>query len=835
MPPCRAGAISIRGHLDRAAPPPTHLAWVLTAHSLCPTESVQPARPNSHWQGVLNAWGAVLRLNKGNWVFLTSARKTMPPVDYVSIIRSVYGDRRAMLAGAFASAFAAGLSAYRADSEPLYLIALAFVVLGLLRYLNMRAFWNAQIDSDDALAAEQWENRAIAIGGALALLYGLWCMVSMLLVQDPHAELVASTLTIAVMVGICARNFGLDRLVTLQMLLVILPLSLGLLLRNDLHYSVLAILLIIMLTSFRKLAADIRSLLLSAVHGRIEASRLAAEFDVAMTTLEHGLCMLDERGLISIANERAVRLFAQLGQPDLVGRPFGSVLADLADGKLLPSTAIDRLADLISTRMAGKVLLCLPNESYFEVTISARRERCVLLFEDISERVASEERITFMARHDALTSLPSRTYFTELASEDMQTRTSGDAVTRMVSLTIIDIDEFKHVNDTFGHVVGDALLVQVAGRLQKALPLGETLARLGGDEFVLYRAEVGPGQLDRDSAAILGAFADPFVLDGLTLSVTTSLGVATSTDPAETLEELMTKADLALYAAKGDGKARSQLFHAQMDIDYQYRQRLKAELRDAVQNRTLRLAFQPLIDVKSRKVVTCEALTRWFHPELGPIPPSAFIPLAEEMGLISDITAWVLESATRQCSTWPGDVGVAVNVSARDFRVGDLEAVVDRALVQANLHPSRLELEVTETAVIEERETAQQVLTALARRGVAIALDDFGTGYSSLSYLDALPLTKLKIDRSFVADIAQNARSLRLLANVARLGRDLDLSVVAEGVESNAQLQTILEHTAIQQVQGYLFSRPVMEDEIGSLIAQLNGDDAASEPKRSHG
>ena len=759
----------------------------------------------------------------------------MPALDYVSIIRSVYGDRKAMLAGAFASTVMAGMAAYKTDSLALYAVAAAFLLIGAIRYFDMRAFQLADIGNEDAIAAEYWENRAVIFGSALSLVYGFWCLVAMVVVKDPFASLSSASISIAVMVGICGRNFGLDRLVTIQMICVIAPLSVGYAMHGDVYHFVLAALLGIMLTSFRKLAGDIRAILLAAVHGRVEASRLAAELDMAMTTLEHGLCMLDERGIISVANERAVRLFSGLGQPDLVGRAFSAVLADLSDSRTLPRTALDRLADLIGSRSGGKVLLCLPESRYFEVTISVRRERCVLLFEDISERVAAEERINFMARHDTLTQLPNRTYFGDLASEDMSARLQADAPSRQVALTLIDIDDFKHVNDTFGHMAGDELLVQVAERLRDALPSAAVLARLAGDEFVIYRPMVDEEAVEDDAKAILLAFAYPFTLDGLTLSATVSLGIATSSDPRDALDDLMTKADLALYSAKGDGKSRSRLFHNQMDIDYHYRQRLKNDLREAVNAGVLELAFQPLLDIKSRKVVTCEALARWTHPELGAIPPSTFIPLAEEMGLISDITAWVVQRATQQCSRWPDAVGVAVNISARDFRTSDLEAVVDGALRISRLAPGRLEIEVTETAVIEEHETAQRVLTSFAKKGIAIALDDFGTGYSSLSYLNALPLTKLKIDRAFVADIEHNERSLRLLTNVARLGRDLDLTVVAEGVETAAQLDIMLAHTEIQQVQGYHFSKPVPERDIGALIARLNGVDDAAADKRRHG
>jgi len=761
---------------------------------------------------------------------LTSARKTMPALDYVSIIRSVYGDRRAMLAGVVASALTAALTAYRSHSLPLYGVAVAFIVIGIIRYFSMRAFWRAAIDSDDAEAAEHWENHAVLSGGALALIYGLWSLAAMTLVQDPYAELASVSLSIAVMVGICARNFGLDRLVALQMVLVIMPMSIGFFLRADVYYLILAALLIVMLSSFRKLAADIRAILLSAVHGRVEASRLAGELELAMSTLEHGLCMLDEAGRVTVANERVLRTFARYDIHAVVGQPFAILAQQLSDTGKLPSPAVDRLLDIVGQRRSGKVLIALAGEHYYEVTVSSRHERSVLLFEDISERVASEEKINFMARHDALTGLPNRTYFSELALDDLAARRSLPKPTPTVALMLIDIDEFKHVNDSHGHILGDELLVQVSQRLATTMPVNAVLARLGGDEFVVYRGVGDLAFAETECDRILAAFSAPFALKGVTLPVTVSIGLVTSTASSDTLDDLMTKADLALYTAKGDGKAKSQLFHAQMDIDYHYRQRLKADLRAAVLSGELSLVFQPLVDITTRKVVTCEALARWHHPELGNIAPAVFIPIAEEMGLISDITAWVIEKAASECGNWPGNVSVAVNISARDFRGLDIVGVVNTALAQSGLDPARLEIEVTETAVIEERELANAVLAELAGKGITIALDDFGTGYSSLSYLSALPFTKLKIDRSFVSDIVTDPRALLLLANVARLGRDLQLTVVAEGVETEAQLDTMMGQTLVQQVQGYLFSRPLPARDVAELIGRLNA--ASRHPRK---
>lgn len=765
-----------------------------------------------------------------------SARKSMPTLDYVSIIRSVYGDRQALLAAALGTALAAGLSAYKSQSLPLLVTAMAFIVIGVLRYLDSRAFWHAAIENDDAEGAQHWENRAIVSGGALAIVYGSWCFISMVLVKDPFAELASATLTTAAMVGVVARNFGLDRLVTIQLVIATVPLSLGYAWHGDLYHFVLAALLGVMLASLRKLAGDIRSILLSAVHERVQASRLAAELDMAISTMQHGLFMLDERGIITVANEHVQHIFAQFEANSLIGQNLAQLLTTLDKTGYLPHSAVDRLIAMVDIRAAGKVLVSLQTGQYFEVTVSFRLDRSVLLFEDVSERISADERITFMARHDTLTGLPNRAYFGETVADDLQNRDREAGAPRTIALMILDIDDFKHVNDTFGHMVGDRLLGEIARRLTENVRPDATLARLGGDEFIIYCGQTSDQEAAKtDVEAVVAAFQTPFTVDGMALMINVSVGLVTSTAASENFDALMTKADLALYRAKADGKGRSEVFHAQMDTDYHYRQRLKTDLGRAVRNGSLSLVFQPQIDIVSRKVVTCEALARWDHPELGSIAPSTFIPLAEEVGLISDITAWVLKEATAQCLMWPDNIGVAVNISARDFRSGDIGVMVARALDRSGLPACRLEVEVTETALIEENNIAYDVLKALANQGISIALDDFGTGYSSLSYLNTLPFTKLKIDRSFVIDIATSSRALKLLANVARLGHDLGMRVTAEGVETRDQLNAMLAKTQIDEVQGYFFSRPLPSHDIAELIDRLNAAARSTQSIRKHG
>jgi diguanylate cyclase (GGDEF)-like protein len=751
------------------------------------------------------------------------ASKSLPAIDYVSMVRAVYGDRRATLVASLSSAIAAGAAAYKTGHWALWAIAGVFVLIGAGRYFTITKFLEAQVGPTDVPAAEKWERVATFWAAFIALVSGAWCVVSFLVVGDTFAELISMTTTVAMMVGIVARNYGLVRMLNIQLAIAVALLCGSLFFKGDIYYPILGILLMPMLIGFKALASDLRSTMLSAVHARVEASRLAAELDTALDTMHHGLAMLDSDGLIAVVNGRAEQVFDGFVPGNWTGRSFAALIAAAASRGSIPQRSAEQLMQVVSGQRGGKIVIKLANSRFSEVTVSARQGRVVLLFEDITERVRAEERINFMAHYDALTGLPNRAYFTQQVASDLERRRT-DAPGEMVMLMIVDIDDFKHVNDTAGHLVGDRLLVEAADRLKGAVGSRGLVARLGGDEFIVYRSgDVGPDDAAYDSGAILQAFTSPFSIMGESLSTNVSVGIVTSTDTEDELDGMMTKADLALYKAKGAGKAQAQLFHDEMDTAYRYRQRLKAELKLAVEAEALTLCYQPLVDLKSRRVVACEALARWTHPQLGSIPPSLFIPIAEETGLISDITRWVLKTATAECINWAPHVSVSVNVSARDFRNADVEAMVLNALKESGLAPERLEVEVTETALIDEKDTATKILSALGKRGIGIALDDFGTGYSSLSYLQALPFTKLKVDRSFVMDIATNPRSLKLLTNVAQLGKDINLTVTAEGVETEEQLALIQAHTKVDTIQGYLFGIPLPKREVAELMARMEG------------
>lgn len=752
-----------------------------------------------------------------------SASKSLPPIDYVSLIRSLYADRRSQLLGAFGSAAAVLLTWLESGDVVLFWMALGFVLVGISRHFDMLAFARGHLGEADVPQAQRWELRATLGAGAIALLYGSWTCYSFLVVNTPFAEMASLGVSMAILVGIAARNFAVERVMMFQVMLVCIPAWIGMFFDGHPHTAALSFIFLPYFASLRNVSANVRQILLKAVHGRVEASRLALELDTTLETMQHGICMLDSAGLIVVSNDEAEAVFRGLAPGSWDGRPFAALLANAASRGVVAQDAARALTGMINEGGNGKVLLVLPGKQYCEVSVSSRQDRTVLLFEDITPRVHAEERINFMAHYDALTGLSNRAYFTERVEQDLGRR--GDA--GHAALMIVDVDDFKHVNDTMGHLIGDRVLMETAERLTAVLGESCLVARLGGDEYVVYHwSEADPDEDTQRAKAVIEAFQAPFQISGEVFSVNVSVGLVIAAEADRDLDGLMTKADLALYRAKSGGKNQIQVFHSDMDTDYRYRQRLKADLKLALAEGGLTLAYQPIVDLKSRRVVSCEALARWNHPQFGPIPPSLFIPLAEESGLISEISRWVLAKATADCRKWPDDVSVSVNISARDFRNADVEAMVDAALAASGLEPGRLEVEVTETALIEEKEAATIILDRLADKGCGIALDDFGTGYSSLSYLQALPFTKLKIDRSFVMDVDSNERSLKLLSNVAQLGHDIDLTVTAEGVETEEQLALISAHTKVDHVQGYLFGVPLADAAIAELISRMARDSA---------
>jgi diguanylate cyclase (GGDEF)-like protein/PAS domain S-box-containing protein len=433
---------------------------------------------------------------------------------------------------------------------------------------------------------------------------------------------------------------------------------------------------------------------------------------------------------------------------------------------------------------------------------------------DITEEVEAQARASHLALHDALTGLPNRVLFRERLNAALA---SNDGNLSRVSVICLDLDHFKEVNDTLGHGAGDVLLRQLSQRLLACVRSTDTVARLGGDEFAIIQVGVNqPLESEQLCRRLIEVVRAPFEIEEQELHVGVSLGIAVCEGSDNDPERLLKNADIALYRAKQAGRATYRIFEAQMDLELQERKSLEHDLRQAMLKNQLELHYQPLIDISTRKVAAVEALIRWRHPTRGIVSPIDFIPLAEETNLIVAIGEWVLETACRQALEWP-DLRVAVNLSPVQFRNRELVEVVKDVLRRTGLQPERLELEITESVLINDVSSALATLTALKVLGVKIAMDDFGTGYSSLGYLNSFPFDKIKIDKSFIGGMSDKDKSGAIVKSVISLGQSLNMVTTAEGVET-AEQASFLKAEGCDQLQGYFFSRPVAAEELTRFI-----------------
>ncbi|WP_025038320.1 putative bifunctional diguanylate cyclase/phosphodiesterase [Bradyrhizobium sp. DOA9] len=423
---------------------------------------------------------------------------------------------------------------------------------------------------------------------------------------------------------------------------------------------------------------------------------------------------------------------------------------------------------------------------------------------NVTQRKRHEAQIAFLANHDPLTKLANRRRFHELTERAIATLGRHGRI----AVLCLDLDGFKNVNDTLGHGVGDVLLLAVADRLRACANETDIVARLGGDEFAVLRVDpADPDDARRLAQSILASIGEPYLLDDHRVIIGTSIGITIASPSDAKTHEVIKNADVALYQSKADGRGTYRVFHSQMNTRLQERRALEGDLRSALELGQFELYYQPIMNIASKRVVAFEALLRWHHPLKGMISPATFIPLAEETGLIVPIGDWVLRQACSDASSWSNDVRVGVNLSPVQFRHGSLELSVTRALAAASLHGSRLELEITESILLHDEEMTRDILNRLRVLGVQIAIDDFGTGFSALNYLRTFPLDKIKIDQSFVRDLSDKKNAAAIVRAISELGHALDMTVVAEGVETSEQLR-ILGDQQCTEAQGYFIARP---------------------------
>jgi diguanylate cyclase (GGDEF)-like protein len=442
---------------------------------------------------------------------------------------------------------------------------------------------------------------------------------------------------------------------------------------------------------------------------------------------------------------------------------------------------------------------------------------------EIAERERSQAEIHYLAHHDSLTGLGNRVLLRQELEQAL-----AQAPRTEVAVLFVDLDGFKSINDTLGHSTGDGLLKCVANRLIESVRDGDRVARLGGDEFAIIQMEAeqpkGAAMLANRLIDLLG---HPYQVEGNQLNIGASVGIAVASEDQTKPEDLLKRADLAMYSAKAEGRGSYRFFEARMDESAQARRAMESLLRTADIEKAFEVYYQPLIDVVEKRVTCLEALLRWRHPEKGFISPAQFSPLAEEIGLIVTLGEWVLRKACMEATKWPDDVKVAVNLSPVQFKYSGLPRAVEDALTGSGLPAGRLELEITESVLLERTETSLAILHELRELGVAISMDDFGTGYSSLSYLRSFRFDKVKIDRAFVGDLTKGYESLKIVRAINDLGRSFGMTTVAEGVETLEQLRC-LEKEGCAQVQGYLISPPRPASEIPAIIRKFAADAVAA-------
>ena len=467
--------------------------------------------------------------------------------------------------------------------------------------------------------------------------------------------------------------------------------------------------------------------------------------------------------------------------------------------------------------------------TYWRSTAFRDRPAQLIAIMDVTEKRQAESRIAYMAQHDALTGLPNRILFHERLDEALACLRRNN---EKLAILYLDLDQFKNVNDTLGHPAGDLLLMAAADRLRVCLRESDIVARFGGDEFaVLQRGLSGPEEASVLADRIVKLMCEPFEIEGQRIVIGASAGIALAPDDGESADLLLKNADMALYRAKEDGRRTFRFFERGMDARMRARRVLELDLRNALAASEFELYYQPLVNLETGVISGFEALLRWVHPERGLVVPAEFIPLAEEIGLIVPLGEWVLRQACAEALKWPGDLMVAVNLSPVQFKNGDLTEIVFAALSSAGLPAGRLELEVTESILLEESKINLGTLRKLRALGASISIDDFGTGYSGLSYLRAFSFDKIKIDRSFVAELGESGDCMAIVRAIARLGSSLGIRTTAEGVETEKQRE-MLRDEGCTEMQGYLLSRPMPASDIARFLAFHSDGEREGLPER---
>jgi diguanylate cyclase (GGDEF)-like protein len=746
-----------------------------------------------------------------------------------ALIDSLFENPAPLFASIVFVAAAAALTALKTGENLIWACVALLIVAGAVRLFGLQRY-QARKSTLTANENAQWKKR-YQIGAMIqAAAIGTWCSTALLSSDDAVVHMICLSVTTAVVAGSVGRAYGRQWVFHLQIALSFGPTVIALALRGTPYYIAMSVFSAVFLLALVQISANLHRIFMQALVAREREAALAGQFDTALNNMPHGLCMFAADGRLAVMNHRFSEMMNL--SDDLVHRGANShdiVTACVNAGSISAASGKMILLE-IENSQARDIITTDPDlargRSLSWTFQPMAGGGAVVLLEDITERRTAEARITHLARYDELTALPNRVNFRDEIGRLLVVPHEGE---QLSALLFVDLDQFKQVNDTLGHPCGDQLLCAVADRLRAMLRPEDFVARFGGDEFVVFQQNIKSNEEAAGLARrIVDHLSERYGIDNHLVEIGASVGIAT-TSPGISADTLLKNADMALYRAKADGRGTFCFFRDEMAQTVEARRILELDLRKALANEEFELFYQPLVNLKSGRIATCEALLRWNHPVRGTVSPVDIIPVAEDMGLIVDLGRWILRKACMECMKWPEGVSVAVNFSPQQFHQREVLSEVRYALEVSGLPAHRLEIEITESSLLRNTQLTHDVLAQLRSLGVRISLDDFGTGYSSLSYLHNFPLQKVKIDRSFLEGIDTD-RPLTLLRGVARLSADLGMSVVVEGIETNEQLELISADGAVTEAQGYLFSRPVPAVRIRQLLNASQGRRLPDEP-----
>jgi diguanylate cyclase (GGDEF)-like protein len=703
---------------------------------------------------------------------------------------------------------------------PIFFLAaliVAFRVATVVRYRS-----RGGIEQPDA-AMPGWDREYFIGATAFSTVLGVTCFMALAQTDNIPCHIITIVAAIAFSAGYVARNSGRPIFVIVQLLCFCVPMCIGLAEASHPFYSIISLFIGFFILTNISIAFSLNRNLLALAAARKQSDRLTASLrnknvtlDSALNSMTHGLVMFNAALELEIANLRFTELY-RLAPGDVVsGIRLTDMLDKLIDAQVLAPEPARKLGEvcrraMLSTQTSSIEILTERGEVFVVHAEINPDGGILMLTEDATERKAAAAQIERMAHTDNLTGLSNRFRFSQVLRKMCADAEIGNHASAVL---YIDLDNFKATNDSLGHEAGDQLLVQVAQRLLTLLSHGELVARFGGDEFLLLASPCDALAASAVANRIVAAMAAPFRVGDNTIHITTSVGVALVPEHGNGPSDVLRAADMALYAAKAAGRNTTVVFEPSIAAALNNRRELERDLREACRTGKLFLHYQPIVDMRTRRVIAYEALMRWKHPTKGFVPPSDFIPIAEQTGLIAEMGEWAIRQACMDAKKWSPDISVAVNVSAVQFRdTGRLIAAVKDALLISRLSSNRLELEVTESLLIEDQDTSLEAIQALHRIGVRFSLDDFGIGYSSLAYIARYPFSTVKIDRTFAQHVTTEGPSRSIIEVVCQLASRLSMKVVVEGIETEHQRREV-ELLGADRAQGYLFGKPQAVDDL---------------------